>query len=76
MIAFGLVVGRLVGREPFRDAHDLLTEPLQLKAHRLILDPSFGVEDTRGRRDGDDVGDGPAAERPVANSIVLIACSP
>src|SRR5436189_186593 len=64
VIAFGLVVGRLVGHEPLRNPDDLASERLQLKAHRLILDPALGVEDTRGRRDGDDVGDGPAAGRP------------
>ena len=63
MIAFGLVVGRLAGRKPFRDAHDLAAERLELELDRLILDPAVGVEDSRGRSDRDNVRDGPTAQR-------------
>jgi hypothetical protein len=52
-----------VVREAGGDADDLGAERSELQLDGVVGDAARGVEDAEGGGDGDDVGNGPAAER-------------
>ena len=76
LVALAGAVKRRVGREPLGDAHDLAAERPELQLDCRVPDLTVLVEDSRRRRNGNDVRDGPPRSARVANSIVLMACRP
>jgi len=73
VVAFGLALERAVRGKPLGDAYDLAAERPSLQLDAFILDAAGGVEDTRRRRDRDDVWDGPRrARQPTSTSSLLV----